>query len=245
MSFLIQASKYTKIFCIRDWMPKCLADPSLIQAETPFEVTIPRSAGAIKLKHRVPAHAQTLLPRLTTIHNKRGEITDKKLTRVPGDDETRNLVAWITGGPDGQQYMENDRWGVVELPSMTEFMTLQAEFFNQEAMLALYPDQTATIEADRKKIMDKMRAGMRTAIADAVGRADQRVLRAIKSVYRNFFEQNRTNLENGVGRISPTDAEKLVAYFLHDHIQKKNEKEKDMMTKVHAVMNQTAAGGGR
>lgn len=243
MSFVIQASKLTKIFCIRDWMQKCLADPSLIHSDEPFSITIPRSAGAVKLAHLRPVHAASLLPRMTTIHNKKGEVTDRVLARVPGDDEVRNLIPWITGGPDGAQYVETDRWGVVELPDMSNYMALQADFWNQEALIALHPEQASQIEADRQKLMIRMRAEMRSAVENAVARADERVMRAIKSCYRNFYTQNRTNLESGAGKVSPTDCEKLVVYFLHDRIKERSEKEKDVNDKIKAVMQQHVVGG--
>lgn len=241
MSFVIQASPLTKIFCFRDWQLKCLADPSLISNSDAFSVTIPRSAGAITLRHKIPVDAATLLPRLSKIHNKSGSV-EVVQTRVQGDDELRNLIPWLTGGPDGQQYMETDRWGVVELPLVGDYMTMQAEFMSQEAMLAVYPEKAAEVETYRKKIQAKMRAAMGDAMKRAMELSHERVMRAVKSVYRNFYEQNKTNLENGIGRVTPTDAEKLVAYMLHEQIQKRNESQKDMMDKVRQVISHNVVG---
>lgn len=245
MSFIIQASKLSRIFCIRDWQQKCLVNPGLLYAESKpgeFSVTVPRSAGAVTLRHRIPVHAATLLPRLTTIQHK-DRPAELVQTRVQGDDELRNLVPWLTGGPDGSQFLETDRWGIVELPIAGNYINLQAEYMSQEAMIAAYPEQAEAIEQERKKLQLQMRSAMQSAMSNAVALADERVIRAIKSVYNNFYQQNKTNLENGIGRVTPTDAEKLVAFYLHEQIQKKTADQKDMMDKVRGVLQHNIVGG--
>jgi hypothetical protein len=244
MSYVMQASPLSKIFLFRDWQQKCIEDPDVIHSDEPFKVTIPRSAGAVTLEYRKPVHVGTLLPRLTKIHHKNGSI-DEIQTRIQGDDELRNVVPWLTGGPDGAQFKETDRYGVVELPLDADYTTKLAEFMQQEALAFANPERVVEIQAARAEMVKDLQAKMKRAIESARVRADERVMRAIRSCFRNFYELNRSTLESGLGKVSPTNSEGLCAFVLKDVFAKAQEKRQAMMQNVMDMQSHIAAGGAR
>lgn len=244
MTYVMQASPLSKIFLFRDWQNRCIENPDLIHGDDPFSVTIPRSAGAVVMEYRKPVHVGTLLPRLTKIHHKNGQI-DEMQTRIQGDDELRNLVPWLTGGPDGAQFKETDRYGVVELPLDADYTTNLAEFMQQEALAFANPERVAEIQAARAEMVKVLQAKMRGAIETARTRADERVMRAIRTCFRNFYELNRSTLESGLGKVSPTNSEGLCAFVLKDVFAKAQAKRHSMMQNVMDMQSHLAAGGAR
>lgn len=240
----MQASPYTKVFLVKTWQAKCVENPDIIASDEPFTVTIPRAAGAIVLEYKKPVHVASLLPRLTTIQYEDGK-TVQRQTRVQSDDELRGLVPWLTGGPDGTQFSETDKYGVVELPLDADYTTSLAEFMQQEALAFANPEKLTEIQGKRQELLKSLQTKMRSAIENARARADERVMRAIRSCFKNFYKLNSTTLESGMGKVAPTEAEGLCAFILKDVFAKAQEKRRTMMQNVMDMQDTIASVSSR
>lgn len=224
MSFVIQASPLTKIFLHREWADRCISNPELIFADVPFKVLIPRSMGAIVLEHGKPVAYQDLLPR--------------QKNRKVEQDESRDVIPWLTGGDNGKMSQETDIYGVVSIDLGSNYTGMLTTMLMLEAAADKNPEQKAAIEARRNQLQQQALDNTREAIKDAARRANERVMRACKTTFTYLYRQYQRNIEDGKGKYEPSASEALCAFVLRDMLAKAQAKKRDMMGQVSGIMNE-------
>jgi hypothetical protein len=200
MSYVVQASPYTKIF-MPEWEAKCINDPTLIEASAPglFTVRIQRPIGGLVLEHLKPRHVTTLLPRLTTMPD-----GSKAVMRKVEEDEVSPLLQWLTG-PTSE---ETDIWGVVNIEIGTQFEDAMTELIaltlqgGTEAQQAEVLKRQIAIQRDVAK-------SMAVRIAEARKVADDRVKRALRITHNNLIKSWENLRGQNLGTYEPSTQETL------------------------------------
>lgn len=189
--YIIQASPLTRIY-MTEWSHALVEDPELIfKSDPPFDVTIPRTAGAVKLTHNKPVHSSSLIP-----------VTGLRKLDGAGD-ELRDLVSFLT------ESAETHIYGVVALNlnlDMTDALTYLA---------TLDPEEAAKKIIDAQKVLAN---SMREAITAARATADERVKMAMRTTHRNLKKQWQEMEQAGQGKYDPSAAEAVGAYVLQSEI---------------------------
>lgn len=214
--YVVQASPFSKIFT-REWGEKCLHKPELIglSERGGFTVTVPRSFGAIRLKHLVPVHAATLVVRNQTDAN--GESLGQ--TRKIEDDEMTPLVDWLTSERSEQTHI----YGIVAIDIGKSFEEAMQE------MMALAM-QSAESGGDNKDLMKKQAALQKQVAKDIGGaletaraEADRRVKHALSITHSNLLKSWEALKTDGKGTYAPSLTEALGQYVIKAEIDRKLE----------------------
>lgn len=223
-SYVVQASPLSKLF-MHGWAEKLEADPHLIFDQTPFEVSIPKTNGAIKLVHNKPVHITKLEP--------------PQPSRVKDEynvDDLEGMVLWLIGGEDGQRSEETDIYGVVGLD-------IDMDVSGSLADVALFdPDSKEDKAKAQKKfaeVQNDLVKKTKTALTSARERADWRVKRAMRNTHLNLMKQYETLKTEGKGVYAPSVAEAIGAFVLKQEIEKSSENRRKMVEMLANTMNET------
>lgn len=215
MSYLVQASRLTKIF-LPEFQQRCIDNPETIFLAEPFTVTIPRSLGAVILQHNKPVHSSTLIP--------------KSETRKSEVDETRDLLPWLL------EFEETDIYGIVKLdvPDMTTEIVDLDLLSEDPAVQKKNVEKQLAMQKTMVKSMSK-------AIAEAQVRADERVKRTLRITHQNLMKQWETNVTNGGGKQLPSNTEALGAFILAEEIKRAGAGKQRMVEHLSTIMTTASA----
>lgn len=199
-----------KIFQPQLW-PELLADPKKIFKPDPVDMWVIRPSGRIGFKWGSPK----LFGGPTC--------SDK-------EEDLLNLVAYLTGGPDGEQNHETDCYGLVEVPIDKSVQQILA------GLIARGFDPMADIKNMEKEVQKEMAEGMETA--KRISR--ERVMRAVRVVWENVQKQHERFEMAGTGKYKPSTTELLCQYVLRDEIQRQRERDEKIQRELEETLTATA-----
>jgi hypothetical protein len=214
--YIIQASPLTRIR-LPEWHLKCLNNPELISSPEPFDVVIPRTLGAVKLRHKQVTLASTLIPRIKN--------------RAAEEDEVAPLVRWLTSPHE----TETDIWGVVALK-------LDHDVADQIIGLIL---NHGGKDSKVKKSIEEVQQGLIKSFQASQKEADELVIRALSKLY-NVVKQTRDFMKkNNMGVYSPSFAEGLAIHVVNDSVKQReiaDQQAARLMMQAFDVQGATANG---
>lgn len=223
-SYVVQASPLSKLF-MHGWAEKLEANPELIFDPTPFEVSIPKTNGAIKLTHNKPVHITKLEP--------------PQPSRIKDEynvDDLEGMVLWLIGGEDGERNEETDIYGVVGL-------NLDMDVSGALADVALFdPESKDDKNKAAKKfaeIQNELVKKTKGALDVAKEKADWRVKRAMRNTHLNLMKQYETLKTEGKGVYAPSVAEAIGAFVLKSEIDRSSQNRRKMVEMLANTMNET------
>jgi len=208
------------------WGEKLEADPEKIFSDTPFEVMIPKTNGAIKLTHNKPVHITKLEPPQPS------RIKDEYMV-----DDLEGLVLWLIGGEDGQRSEETDIYGVVGL-------AIDMDVSGALADVAMFDPDSKDDKAKAAKkfsdIQNDLVKQTKSAIKEARDKADWRVKRAMRNTHINLMKQYETLKTEGRGVYAPSVAEAIGAYVLKSEIDASSANRRKMVEMLANTMTETS-----
>jgi len=138
--------------------------------------------------------------------------------RYPKVEQSRVLLHWITGGPDGNMEVETDYTGCVQVP-----MAIQDT-----------GDLFAMLESGKDG--KNMQKSYHAAMEAAKEASERRIMRAIESTYYNIRTQWKTNVENNYQKHLPSVTEYLVLHVKSKQMDRKSKIEREHLKKVEDMM---------
>lgn len=193
--------------CLPEWHDRCLNDPKLLFSKESFEVFIPRTCGGIRLNHMKITPPSELIP--------------KNGPRIIEEDEIKPLVTWLTG----ENSQETDMYGVVSIEVGNDMA---------DAIMSMI------ISGDEKKAKEALAENkemMKKSFAEAVKRADERVMRACGKMY-NIVKQTVDYMKkNNLGVYSPSVAEALMFEVMDKPIRARRESEEKAKALMDKALN--------
>lgn len=253
--YVMQASPLSRIFLPR-WQRELIAKPALIfELKEKFEVIVPRASGAIRLWSMKPVHMFNLLPKKAYTQDAEGKLREVKGARQGVGDETRDLVPWLTGGPDGMGSEETDIYGIVQLDIGTDVVSDMVELMQRRSFEPEVEDDDAgepeageaaegAVPITRRRKRDgfaaqlvKMQAEYQRQVDAAVKRAraiaDEKVRRALKITHANLVAAWDAMETDGKKPYLASAAEGLGAFILNEEIAASNASRQAM----HGLLN--------
>jgi hypothetical protein len=157
-----------------------------------------------------------------------------------------DLVNYLCGDAQGQRQRETDIYGIVRLDDMDS--SIMASTANQMALHAQYametnPQRKQQLAMELQRLQQENSKRTIELAAKAQEIANNRVMYAIKNLYNDYAAQNRTNSENGIGIIAPTDTEYLSAEVLQDAIAAAGRRNDQIMKRMAAINNNLRYAG--
>lgn len=223
--YVIQASPISKIF-MPEWEQKCIENPDLIFSAEPFEVRIPRSAGAIVLQHNVPVHFSKLLPQTTT--------------RKIESDEARDLIPWLTGEDNISN--ETNIYGVVAIDIDSDVSNTISSMMSNPDLLSDDPEKLEKALEAQRTVQRRIVQRMKERISAATEQANTRVKRTLKINHSFLIQQWEKNIAEGKGKYPPSMTEAMGAWILAAEIRAANESRQKMVDNMTDLMQRTSAG---
>lgn len=224
MHYVIAASPVAKIFQRgfvpgmkpeeeNRWFRVLKRDPMRIFKEEPFEVIVQRPSGTIRLDYGKPK-----------------QIFGKE------ESEAKLIVEWLTGGPNGDRCLETDCYGIVPFEVGVDVLSMVTGMGELQAMAAEGGEKAERAERRRLQLNDLVQPKIMKAQEDAKKLAHERVMRQVRTIYRNLMDQYEKNRQQGVGLYTPSPVEYLCAYVLRDEIRKAEEAERELNTQFQEIM---------
>lgn len=222
--YVVQASPFSKIF-MPEWEQKCVENPELIAKSEQglFEVRVPRSAGAIVLKHRVPVLAASLIP--------------ASKNRKVEDDEITPLVNWLTGGPEGHKCEETDIYGIVLLDVASDFQRGLSEILKMQLEASSHAGSAAQREAfirEQVELQVKVATEIEEKLKAATEKANERVRNALKHTHNNLLKSWESLKAQGMGTYTPSPQEALGYFIMKTEIDRALEQNRKLYNDVAA-----------
>lgn len=195
-------------------------------SEEPFELTIPRSYGALTFTYNKPVHVSKVVP----------HYPGRKVANDNVIDDPEGLIDWLTGGSDGMQSHETDIYGVVALD-------LDMDVSGALADIAMFSgddeDAKKTAQKSYEKIQKDLIKNTSTALKRARELADSRVKRAMKRTHSNLLMQYETLKQQGGSPYAPSTSEAIGAFILRLEVDKAAENRKKMFNDFTENMKET------
>lgn len=217
--YVIAPSPLCKAF-LPEWHDRLQDNPDLLFDEKePFEFTIPRSVGGLRIKFNTPIHVASFFPKVKA-----------------SDNELQSLLNWLTGGDDGRQCNETDPFGIVAYDP--GFDPVQ-EFTDMSAAEDLFSDDPKKALAAKKRQEDRRQeiAGrIRDLKVTLREKADLRVLRSMRMNHNNLILQWQRNEEMKMGKYPPSISEMLGAHALDKEIKAAQAKGNELKNRMSELM---------
>lgn len=230
--YVVQASQLSRIF-LPEYQNRLIQDPELIfKLKEPFKVTVPRATGAVTLTHMKPVHQYQLLPRKHFVQHGDGDVRELKGARRNPGDEIRDLVPWLTGGPDGMGSEETDIYGIVMLDIGADIVSSMVELMQRQGFNALTSMGADTEDGEGVsrddfsqelvRMQKEYQQQVNRAVAAAREVADRKVRRALLITHTNLIQTWDAMETDGKKPYLPSAAEGLGAFILQEEISQSN-----------------------
>jgi CRISPR/Cas system CSM-associated protein Csm2 small subunit len=197
-TWIIPASPLAKVFQ-EHCHERLLDDPDWIFSDDPFDILIPRASGVLRYTYGKPIHIKPI-----------------------GSEKEEDLISkvhWLTGGPSGDESIETDSYGIVQLPVDLDFMS----------NLAVTIEDSISTSSDKKEKATKKEKDLRSQLLSANKKAreiaDARVMKKIRNMYQVIVEQRKRAAETGA-KYFPSLVERLCIHVLAKEIKRDEDRMK-------------------